>query len=419
MGIAKKHYTQEFLDDQDLLQRHRAGDPAAFGELFAKHRRFAYSRAWKYVATSDQADDLVVEAFTQILETIRRGKGPTISMSHYLISTIRSIARDEEREEKAEVALDPEDLARLYEGEHFAISGYSAEWLSEAFNSLSARSQQVLWYRAVENIPSREIAELLGVSSATATRAYQSAAAELREQFVVRSVAASPNRACREYAPMLQEVARRKGRSRGVALSPGLREHLETCNRCVLVESRLRGSDRVLLSIVFLAGLGTLAAESLRSTPASATAASLFASVGAPLKAAMVVVPLVAAVVLGGVMWSPPLSDGMQVQLGESIGAVSTLLRVGSCELQRQAVDVRTEVWSLSEDSASCNVKIEVVKAAESGANNQDPVRTTVLDTTRSPRARALEVVRPGTYSVTLSDDTSAKKTAVNVRSAR
>lgn len=414
-------FSEGFLEDQELLRLYRAGDPAAYGALFARYRGVAYSYAHKYTNTQDQADDLVHEAFTRILEAIGRGKGPTVSMGHYLVSTIRNIATTNGTKERHELASDPQEIAEMYEREQFAQPGSTATWLTDAFNALSDRSQQVLWYRAVEDMPSREIASMLGMSAANATRVFQAAARELRQKFVAVSSTAAPDLVCRKYVPLLREIAEQTGKRRQVVLDSEASLHLASCPHCSLVASRVQASNRVLLSVVFLAGMGALGAYSLKTAPV-ATAASLFSALSLPLKAALIAAPVVGLAVTGAFLLGPQASNGTpatEVTLGQgSVGETESLIRVGSCELVRQTVDERTEVLSVSRDKGSCTAHIEF--AAEQAAGDKKPQSDSrfpqVLEANGSNGVRTLEVVRPGIYTVTLSDGSAEQTVSVVVR---
>lgn len=413
-------YTEGFLQDQELLAKHRAGDPRAYGELFEKYRRVAFSYAHKYVKTNEQAEDLVLEAFTRILETIRRGKGPTVSMGHYLVSTIRSVAINGGIRDSHEEASAPEEVARLYEREQFDDTENTSGWLSEAFNSLSPRSQQVMWYRVVEGITSREIARMMGLSPVAVTRSYQAAVRQFREEFVTVSLAESRGQSCVMMVPQLRKLAAQDGNKRDAQPSAELAAHLSTCPHCSVVESRLRGSDRVLLSIVFLTGLGAFAADSLSTTSVSGSFSSLLGGLSVPVKIVLVAVPIIGASIAGIAitqMWTGTSNAQVSsVVLGETPrNAPGTLLRVGTCELQREPLDQQYEVWRLSKDNAECNTRIGFQPVSE-GVNGSEQAAVVILDTSANQNVRAAEITRPGVYTVTVSDGADTEQVIVTVK---
>lgn len=403
-----------FLEDQELLARHRAGDPNAYGELFAKHRRRAFGFAKQYSRSNEQSEDLVIEAFTRILGTIRRGKGPTISMGHYLASTIRTLAVSRSREDKHEFALDPQDVAEMYEREQFSLQKdpamplHTAGWLADAFNSLSTREQEVLWFRAVENIASKDIATKMGISTATATRVYQAATLELRKRFVALSIDASPTPECEEFRPQLMGLADENRPRRQDMPDGALKDHVEGCPYCQTLVSRLGATNRVLLSLVFLAGLGALAADALRTAP-PASAEPLASKFAKPLLVMMIALPLVAigVGVVGYLSSSQANEIGAEFTLGDEIsGSASTLLRVGSCELNRVTLD-GGELWRLSLTSPQCNAQVEYL--------GDGTGESTLLDTTATPRLRAAEIINAGDYRVTVSEGNLSERLLVSM----
>lgn len=409
----EEEYTEDFLEDQELLRRHREGDSRAFGQLFSKHHQLATRYARKYAVSSDQVEDLVLEAFTRILATIKRGRGPTISMGHYLVSTIRSVAVSGTSYDSKEYVRDPLEVGQLYENEQFADQAETSEWLTEAFNTLSDRSQSVVWFRVVENMPSREIASTLGVSAATITREYQAAMGQMREQFVNFSVAEARDPVCREYAPLLRKFAKRRGSKSALAQDDSFNLHVAGCERCSGIVSRLKASDRVLMSVVFVSGLGGLAKASLETAPAAAID-PLFSSLSAPLKLALTAIPIVgvAAIVVGVLSFSATKSASTAISIGHvGDGQSTTIVQVGNCQLTREPLDEKSEAWRLSSDAEGCGVRISFLPME----NGQDQALE-VLDTSAKPDLRVLEVTQPGSYSVTVTDGVDTKQETVEVR---
>ena len=56
----------EVLDEQELIQRCRGGDEAAFGELIDEYKNLVYGLVYRLVADRSQADDLAQEVFLRI-----------------------------------------------------------------------------------------------------------------------------------------------------------------------------------------------------------------------------------------------------------------------------------------------------------------------------------------------------------------
>jgi len=79
------------VSDEMLADRVRAGDSDAYAELWHRHSRAARTAAGSFASLSDP-DDLVSEAFLQILRALQRGGGPREAFRPYLYRTIRNLA---------------------------------------------------------------------------------------------------------------------------------------------------------------------------------------------------------------------------------------------------------------------------------------------------------------------------------------
>ena len=62
--------------DTDLLAAVRAGDTAAYGTLYERHRAAARQLAYGLARDPADADDLVAETFAKVFATLRAGRGP-------------------------------------------------------------------------------------------------------------------------------------------------------------------------------------------------------------------------------------------------------------------------------------------------------------------------------------------------------
>src|SRR5690606_37341234 len=79
--------------DTDLLNLSRAGDRAAFGVLWQRHRLAGIVAARNIASTLDP-EDLVSSAYLKIFELVEDGSGPTGAFRPYLYRVISSLAAD-------------------------------------------------------------------------------------------------------------------------------------------------------------------------------------------------------------------------------------------------------------------------------------------------------------------------------------
>jgi RNA polymerase sigma-70 factor (ECF subfamily) len=131
--------------DRPLLERARAGDRAAFGELIAPHvpsvRRFAYafSRHWS------DADDLAQESLLKAFRAIAGFEGRS-SLATWLYSVTRSVCYDHYRSKLAH-AREAEDPLE----DHAETAPVSSDAAPDRV--LEAKDDAALLWRALKTLP--------------------------------------------------------------------------------------------------------------------------------------------------------------------------------------------------------------------------------------------------------------------------
>ena len=153
----------------DLVSRARRGDGSAFEELIRRHERLALGVAYGVLHDAQLAGDVVQEAF---LKAWRRldDLAQAASFASWLCGIVRNLCVDQRRRRRVAVcgieeargeadckAREPaEEMGRREQGERIAA----------ALESLDAMTRSAVVLRYYENLSSREIGELLGLSSA-------------------------------------------------------------------------------------------------------------------------------------------------------------------------------------------------------------------------------------------------------------
>lgn len=157
------------LDDGELVVRSRAGDRAAYGELFRRHEPLVRRRAWRLTGSSE-VEDLVAETFAAVLRALLVGRGPTTDVRRYLLVTVRNTAADAGRRRSREVPHHAgADVFLELPGERVTVGP-----VAEAMARLSPRHRQVLWWREVEGWSMEDLGAELGLSpNAAAALAYR------------------------------------------------------------------------------------------------------------------------------------------------------------------------------------------------------------------------------------------------------
>ena len=77
--------------DSDLLAAVRAGDTAAYGTLYERHRTAARQLAYGLAHDPTDAEDLVAETFAKVFASLRAGRGPLVAFRAYLNTTMRHV----------------------------------------------------------------------------------------------------------------------------------------------------------------------------------------------------------------------------------------------------------------------------------------------------------------------------------------
>ena len=170
-------------DDAELIDNTRAGDLAAYGELYRRHYQAGRAAAQALTHNRSDTDDVTSEAFARVLRASQSGGGPDVSFRPYLVAAVRNVFYDGvrcNRESPSEHIADDVNVSLL----DAETDGEDDAFASVAFAGLSARWRRVLWHTEVEGRSVAEIGSLLGLApNAAAALAYR-ARAGLRQAYL-------------------------------------------------------------------------------------------------------------------------------------------------------------------------------------------------------------------------------------------
>ena len=154
--------------DTGLLAGVRAGDPDAMAILYTGHYGPALIFARGLMSSSQEAEDVVHEAFVKVVSAIRNGHGPTDLFGAYLNTAIRSVANTFWKKAAREQPAPAEHL----DGDSMEDSGLETalevsehERVTIAMRSLPERWRTVLWHAEVMGQMPRDIAPILGIEA--------------------------------------------------------------------------------------------------------------------------------------------------------------------------------------------------------------------------------------------------------------
>ncbi len=171
--------------DFELIDRFLQGDGTAFDELVRKRQREVYNLAYRMTRNAEDARDVSQEAFLQVYRNLSRFDRRS-SLSTWLYRIVVNLCLNHlSRGSRALYAAvdqqpDPVDLsegslARLEERER-------ADALARAIETLPPQQRASLTLRVHHHLAHREIADILGVSEATAKVHYFHAVQALRRK---------------------------------------------------------------------------------------------------------------------------------------------------------------------------------------------------------------------------------------------
>jgi RNA polymerase sigma-70 factor, ECF subfamily len=151
-----------------LVERVKAGDPAAFDRLVREHMRRAFSVAYRLLGHREDAEDLVQEAFIVSLEKIETHQaGRAFGPWFYRILVNRGLNARKSRALRRTEALPEEAPAGELSPLRHAEQAQLREKLRIALDGLPDRQRQVIELFELEGFSGREIAEIMDLPDGT------------------------------------------------------------------------------------------------------------------------------------------------------------------------------------------------------------------------------------------------------------
>ncbi|MCP2254973.1 RNA polymerase sigma factor, sigma-70 family [Prauserella aidingensis] len=259
------------MSDAELIASVRAGQLECYGTLYERHVSAAYNLARQLARTSMEADDLVSDAFSKVLDTLRGGKGPDSAFRAYLLTAVRHGAYDKtRRDKKLDLAEDMTTVttvggagaeALTVEFSDTALEGLERTLAAKAFAKLPERWQAVLWHTEIEGATPAEVAPLLGLTANSVSALAYRAREGLRQAYLQVHLAEVSASTCHATADKLGAWTR-DGLSKRERAQ--VEAHLDDCADCQALAAELadvNGALRAVIAPLVLGGgvLGYLA----------------------------------------------------------------------------------------------------------------------------------------------------------------
>ena len=158
------------LDDDTLLARALTGDVAAFGELVRRHQTAALRVAAVVSGSTEEAKDIVQEAFVSAHRSLATYRG-TGSVRSWLLRVVANHARNHVRGRVRRLWRDTRHAAlelRFDVGPDEQVERHAEhEAVARALASLRLDDREVLGCRFVAGLSESESAEVLGLPTGT------------------------------------------------------------------------------------------------------------------------------------------------------------------------------------------------------------------------------------------------------------
>lgn len=165
--------------DAELVAQVLAGDTDAFGRLIAPYERAAVSTAYRLLGNSDDARDVVQEAFLRAYRSLARLQDPTrfgpwllrivsnLSLNARRSRKSASFTLDEARGTEGATTGEGEPVVTALSPDHHAESRELQQALDAALARLPEKQRMALVLFTIEGWAQKDIAELLECSLET------------------------------------------------------------------------------------------------------------------------------------------------------------------------------------------------------------------------------------------------------------
>lgn len=167
--------------DLTLVERFRGGDQRAFGQLIERHQRGLYRVLHRYTGNVADTEDLLQRTLVKAIDGIGAVTGE-LKVRPWLYRIAINTAKDFLRQGKRAqlIELDESVVGTTPAGESLLTKKQQSARLRKAVSELPTRQREVLTLRVQQNLPYKEIAEMLGCSLTSAKVNFHHAVNNLR-----------------------------------------------------------------------------------------------------------------------------------------------------------------------------------------------------------------------------------------------
>jgi len=179
---------RETRRDVALVDHLKKGDAKALDELYRRHREAAYGIAYRLVGNREDALEVVQEAFIHVMRGIQTFRGQS-SFRTWLYRIVTHAALDYRRWRALRVAdsldsdtsTEPVAQASDRSPQEAAADRDLGAAIDKALSNISEKNRAALILFAIEGMPYKEVADVLGISIGTVMSRIFNARQRLRE----------------------------------------------------------------------------------------------------------------------------------------------------------------------------------------------------------------------------------------------
>ena len=181
-------------DDLVLIERTKAGDRAAFNDLIYRYESRAYQYAYRLTSSSEEASDIVSDAFLRVFNAIHNFKGQS-AFTTWLYRIITNCYLDSRKKERSRPVVSLDSAVATDEGEferQVEDTGATPDeevekkererLVQRALLRIPDYQRAMLVMYHVENLSYEEIAEALDLPIGTVKSRLNRARLSLRDQ---------------------------------------------------------------------------------------------------------------------------------------------------------------------------------------------------------------------------------------------
>ncbi|MHB8571933.1 MAG: RNA polymerase sigma factor [Candidatus Dormibacteria bacterium] len=179
--------------DQELIENFRAGDVAAFEELYQRYFRFVHNLAYRVVGDPYRAEDLAQESFIKLLKHVTNNSD-SLNLKAWLYRITTNLGIDEKRRNKV-LIIHHEDESEVNNpfSKLQAMDSQQPEYaleereirrhIMEAVAWLPKRYRVILTLRELQGLNYPAIAEAMGLSVSAVESLLFRARRKFKEQY--------------------------------------------------------------------------------------------------------------------------------------------------------------------------------------------------------------------------------------------